>query len=334
MPCWAAARRDDDADVTGPRVTVVGGGIVGLAAASRLLDRGWQVTVLADRPSAASTSHLAAAVWFPTRAAPRDRVLAWGSVTFTELADQARRGVPGVLMRESLALYREDPGEPWWAPAVTGLRAARPDELPRGYTHGLRFAVPLVEMPVHLPWLTEQVAARGARFVTRRLTRLDEAPTATGGPDLVVAAPGLGARELVPDASVVPVRGQIVRVRNPGLTLSVRDEAHPGGRAYVHPRTDDVILGGTLEEGVWDATPDPATAAAVVARCTDLVPELAQAQVLDTLAGLRPARPTVRLERGVLADGTPVIHDYGHGGSGITLSWGCADEVAGLAQRT
>lgn len=310
------------------RVTVVGGGIVGLAAASRLLDAGWQVTILADRPTAASTSHLAAAVWFPTRAAPRDRVLTWGAATLTELADQARRTVPGVAMRESLALYREEPGTPWWAPAVPGLRPARPDELPPGYPYGLRFAVPLVEMPVHLPWLTGELAARGARFTTRRLNSLDDAAT---GADLVVAAPGLAARELVPDPDVVPVRGQIVRVTNPGLTLSVRDEGHPGGRAYVHPRTDDVVLGGTLDEGVWDTTPDPATAAAIVARCTDLVPALAGAEVIESVAGLRPGRPTVRLERGVLADGTPVVHDYGHGGAGITLAWGCADEVAELA---
>jgi D-amino-acid oxidase len=316
--------------MTTSRATVVGAGIVGLAAASRLLDRGWEVTVLADRPTAESTSHLAAAVWFPTRAAPRDRVLAWGAATFRELADQARREVPGVVMRESLALYREDPGRPWWSAAVEDLRPARPDELPPGYSHGLRFTVPLVEMPVHLPWLTEHVAGQGARFAARRLDTLDDAANDT---DLVVAAPGLGARDLLPDDTVTPVRGQIVRVANPGLTLSVRDEDHPGGRAYVHPRAHDVILGGTLDEGVWDATPDPATAEAIVARCLDLVPELAGADVLGTVAGLRPARPTVRLERAALADGTPVIHDYGHGGSGITLAWGCADEVADLAAQ-
>jgi D-amino-acid oxidase len=316
--------------VPSAHATVIGAGIVGLAAASRLLDRGWRVTVLADRPTAESTSHLAAAVWFPTRADPRDRVLAWGAATFTELAEQARRGVPGVVMRESLALYREEPGEPWWSAAVADLRPARRDELPAGYTHGLRFSVPLVEMPVHLPWLAEHVAAQGARFVTRRLETLDDA---VDGTDLVVVAAGLGARDLVPDPSVTPVRGQIVRVTNPGLTLSVRDEAHPGGRAYVHPRAHDVILGGTLDEGVWDATPDPATAEAIVARCTDIVPALAGAEVLDTVAGLRPARPTVRLERGTLADGTPVVHDYGHGGAGVTLAWGCADEVASEASR-
>jgi D-amino-acid oxidase len=46
--------------------------------------------------------------------------------------------------------------------------------------------------------------------------------------------------------------------------------------------------------------------------------------------GLRPARSEVRLEATTLADGRPLVHNYGHGGSGFTLSWGCADEVARL----
>lgn len=54
---------------------VVGAGIAGLSCAVRLRERGWSVRVLADAPVEASTSHLAAAVWFPTRAGPRDKVL-------------------------------------------------------------------------------------------------------------------------------------------------------------------------------------------------------------------------------------------------------------------
>lgn len=67
-------------------------------------------------------------------------------------------------------------------------------------------------------------------------------------------------------------------------------------------------------------------------RCAELVPELRRAEVLELLVGLRPTRPTVRLEARPAHGTVPrVIHNYGHGGSGITLSWGCADDVVGLA---
>jgi D-amino-acid oxidase len=108
----------------------------------------------------------------------------------------------------------------------------------------------------------------------------------------------------------------------------VRDEFHPAGRAYVHPRTSDCILGGTLEEHQWDTEPDQATADAIIARCREILPGIADAKVIEHLAGLRPGRPEVRLEEGTLDSGSPrVVHNYGHGGSGVTLSWGCAENV-------
>jgi D-amino-acid oxidase len=148
--------------------------------------------------------------------------------------------------------------------------------------------------------------------------------------DAVVSCPGLGARELAGDTAVYPVRGQLVRVANLGVAMSVRDEHHPAGRAYVHPRSGDCILGGTLDEHQWDTTPDPATARSILARCADIVPEVAGAEVIETVAGLRPGRPAVRLEEDAPAGSTRVVHNYGHGGAGITLSWGCAGEVVQL----
>src|SRR4051812_35672262 len=115
---------------------IVGSGVVGLTTAWHLQGR-WRVRLLADRPITTTTSARAAAVWFPTRVGPRDRVAEWGARTYDVLADQAHDGVPGVLMRETLALYREPPEHPWWADAVHGVRPATPDELPRGYGHGL-----------------------------------------------------------------------------------------------------------------------------------------------------------------------------------------------------
>ena len=91
------------------------------------------------------------------------------------------------------------------------------------------------------------------------------------------------------------------------------------------PRADEIVVGGTEEHDEWSRTPDPATAADILDRASALVPALRGAVVVRHKVGLRPARPAVRLER----EGD-VVHCYGHGGAGVTLSWGCADEVVGL----
>lgn len=313
------------------RATVVGSGVVGLTTAITLQRNGWQVRVLTAAPIESLTSHLAAAVWFPTQAGPPEAVARWGRQTFDELARLADQAGSGVLMRESLALYRAVPPVPDWVASVRELRPAQSSELPAGYTYGLRFVVPLVEMPIHLPWLVGRFRTGGGTVGLIRISALDEV-LEDGWSELVVNCTGLAARELAGDPSVYPVRGQIVRVTNPGLTLSLRDEHHPAGRAYIHPRTEDCILGGTLDAHRWDTEVDAGEAAAILARCREIEPALEAADVLEHIVGLRPARPTVRVEESETRPGQPrLLHNYGHGGSGITLGWGCAADIATIA---
>lgn len=313
------------------QATVVGSGVVGLTTAITLQRAGCEVRVLSAAPIESLTSHLAAAVWFPTHAGPPDAIARWGVHTFEVLAGLAGQPGSGVVMRESLALYRTAPPVPAWAAGVRDLRPATAQELPAGYAYGLRFAVPLVEMPVHLPWLVGLFEAAGGLVRIVRIASLDEVLD-DGWSELVVNCTGLAARELANDPSVYPVRGQIVRVSNPGLTLSMRDEQHPAGRAYIHPRTEDCILGGTLDEHRWDTEVDLAEAESILARCEQIEPRLAGAEVLEHVVGLRPARPTVRVQESPTGPGRArLLHNYGHGGSGVTLGWGCAEDVLRLA---
>ena len=52
-----------------------------------------------------------------------------------------------------------------------------------------------------------------------------------------------------------------------------------------------------------------------------------EARVITERVGLRPCRPEVRLEAETLPGGRVLWHNYGHGGAGVTLSWGCAREL-------
>ena len=149
------------------------------------------------------------------------------------------------------------------------------------------------------------------------MDRLDLAP-------LVVDCAGIGARELAPDPTLTPVRGQVVIAENPGITDWFVEEGEPP--VYFFPQGDTVVLGGTSQSGDANTEPDPAVAEMIVARCAEVDPRLTGARVLGHRVGLRPARPLVRLEPETLGD-TRVIHNYGHGGAGVTLSWGCAAQV-------
>ncbi|MQW75505.1 FAD-dependent oxidoreductase [Nocardioides sp. dk4132] len=297
------------------RVIVVGAGVIGLTAAVRLLEAGHRVDVVARDLPLETTSAIAAALWYPYRALPQDRVTAWAARSREVLAGLAvDEPDAGVRLRRGTEVLREAAGSPWWASAVPLLEAPR--ALPPGYAGGWSFVAPVVDMPVHLRWLTARVAELGGT-----ITRLNLAALPTGA-DVVVDCAGIGTRLLAADKAVEPVRGQVVHVEQVGLEEWWLDAAGP---TYVVPREREIILGGTDEEGVWSRTPDPVVAESILRRATALVPELVGARVLRHRVGLRPVRPTVRLERV-----GRVVHCYGHGGAGVTLAWGCAEEVAGL----
>jgi D-amino-acid oxidase len=293
------------------RTVVVGAGVVGLTTAVRLREAGIAADIVAREEPQETTSAVAAALWYPYRALPAERVTAWSAQTYSALADLAEVAGSGVRMLAGTERLAPDAPDPWWREAVPGLERTG---------EGLRFVAPVVDMSIHLPWLVGRLRALDASVERRHVASFDELDA-----DAVVNCAGVGARELAADASLVAVRGQVVRVAAPEVREWLLDQSDPRRLVYVVPRKNDVVLGGTADEGAEDRAPDPATTDAIRARCAALVPALRDAPVVDVAVGLRPVRPAVRLE----VEGR-VVHCYGHGGAGVTLAWGCAGEVAAL----
>jgi D-amino-acid oxidase len=302
------------------QVLVAGAGVVGLTAAIRLREAGVEADVVARDPPLATTSAVAAALWYPYRAFPRERVTAWSARGFQVLSALADEPGSGVRLRWGTERVPAATEEPWWRGAVpTFARTAE----------GFRFAAPVADMSVHLPWLVGRLEALGGSVSVAPLGRLEDGLARA---PVVVNCAGLGARELAGDDTLLAVRGQILHVEQTGVEEWLLDQTDPERLVYVVPREHDVVLGGTAQEGDEDLAADGGLAAVIRERCIAAVPALRAARVLDDAVGLRPARPAVRLEAEA-RDGGTVVHCYGHGGAGVTLAWGCAEEVVGLVTR-
>lgn len=326
----STVRRRGPGDTT---VIVVGCGVVGLTTAVKLREAGFAVEIWSAAPPADTTSIVAGATWFPYKAYPLDRVLDWARESKPVFVDMAADRGTGVAIRECLHLYR-DPVDlvPWWAGVVPDLRRVPQEELPDGFRDSYFFEQPVIDMPVYLDYLLDRFREGGGKVQWREVESLAEPAAAA---DVVVNCTGLSARELAGDTGVVPVRGQWVRVENPGIERCIADFDHPDGVTYIIPRMASCLLGGTGDENAWDTTPSMRVAEEIVARCAELDPRLARATVLEHRAGLRPVRPAgVRLEEEALPGGGVCVHNYGHGGAGVTLSWGCAAEVERLIRGT
>lgn len=315
----------NDAD----QVVVIGAGVSGLTSAICLAEAGRAVRVwTADMPPA-TTSAVAGAVWGLVFIEPVAKTLAWTKDSLHTFRELAMNPATGVRMAPALTGGElSDAGEliPQ-AKLVPDLRPAEPADLPEGFGSGYRATMPLIDMPRYLDYLTERLTAAAGEIEIRPVRSLNEPADAA---PLVVNCAGLGARDLVGDTTVRPVFGQHVVLTNPGLDELFLETSRGPEWTCFFPHPHRVVCGGIRVPDRWDTTVEPTVTERILRRCRRIEPRLGDAEVIETLVGLRPDRPQLRLEAEPLGPAR-CIHNYGHGGSGVTLSWGCAHEVARLA---
>jgi D-amino-acid oxidase len=308
-------------------VLVLGAGVSGLSCAHELLGRGHAVTLWARDEPLASTSAVAAALWYPFEAGPPERVDDWAARSYRRFVALAAEGVPGVVMESLVDLRSPGLEPPRWVHALEGYEPLAPEQR-AGFAQGWRARVPVIETPLYLPWLEERVRALGGVRERRTVRALAE----TAGFEVLVNCTGLGARDLFHDEQCHAIRGQIARVPRGGIGGALVFQHADGRFGYVVPRSRDCVLGGTAERGVESVAIDERTTDAILENCRAFEPEIPESAT-SAAAGLRPGRSAIRLERERMPDGRSVVHDYGHGGCGVTLSWACAEDVLVLVDE-
>jgi D-amino-acid oxidase len=312
------------------RVAIVGAGVSGLTCGLFFAERGYRTAIFAREIGQQTTSGAAAALWFPYDAEPVNKVIPWALGTYRTLIDLARNPDSGVSIIELRQFSRTQEIQiPDWAISF-GAHTVIPSEIEgsfKSFKTGFSLRVPLMDTTIYLDYLAARFRkAGGEANVDVYFRKLEDVDPKF---DVVINCAGIGARELVHDVDLEPHRGQVAIVpRIKDLPYAVVCDDAP--LMYAIPRRNDCVLGGTNDLND-DLVVDSATTARIVAECERAL-KIEKPNVLAERVGLRPFRKSgVRVERDQLRDSRTVVHNYGHGGSGFTLSWGCAEEAFDFA---
>ncbi len=346
------------------RVLVVGAGVSGLTSALALARAGFEVEVVAEKFQSELVSVVAGALWeWPPAVCGyhRDqtslaRSKAWAMESYEIFCDLARDPSTGVYMRTSNFYFSREqtPRELHkmneLAPKVRGFVRDRgladangigpATDVVDAYAH----LAPMIDTDRYMGWLRRQAQDAGVTITQRRiegrLAHQEHVLLAEFDADAIVNCTGLGAMQ-THGAPMYPLRGALVRVINDGSRMPKITQAHcvphPEGSTeqdmvFIVPRGENMlVLGGLTEEDEWSldiGLHNYQPIRDMYRRCLEFMPVL-EAGELDPAepvrVGLRPVgRGNVCLQR---EPGTRIVHNYGHGGSGFSFSWGCAHEV-------
>jgi D-amino-acid oxidase len=311
------------------KVAVVGAGVSGLTSALLFAENGFETSILAEEIGDETNSAAAAAIWYPYDVGSSAEVIPWAIASYQRFLDLVRQPEIGVSVTELRVFSRLGPIEPpAWAQSFT-TGSLPESEIPPSFVSGFSIDVPLIETGKYLEYLSARLTSAGSSISSGM--HFQELEEVDAGFDLVINCAGIGARELVPDPEMEPHRGQVAIVEKFDLPYAIVCDDPP--LMYAIPRTNDCVFGGTNDLSD-DRSADPRTTAQIISQCERVLGRTAPPLIRERV-GLRPCRSSgVRVATEKLRDGRTVIHNYGHGGSGFTLSWGCAQRALELALRS
>jgi glycine/D-amino acid oxidase-like deaminating enzyme len=246
------------------RFAVLGCGVNGLSTA-RLLQRRFQdgpgaVTIYAKNLPPETTSNIAGAFWYPSSVFDPQKVTAKFSDQFRlacQISNKAFQTLVGTeygvrwaeiyeLIRNEATLNRELLGGVELYPQTETRRNVQQDF---GFPYVRQYNTMMIEPHVYLSALLRDFYIAGGKVVVNEFRSREE--IARLREPVIFNCTGLGARALFNDQVLIPVRGQLeVLLPQPEV-----DYCYLAAGAYMFPRRDGIILGGTWDHEDWSLAP-------------------------------------------------------------------------------
>lgn len=301
--------------------TVIGCGIVGLTTAIKLQEKGFSVRIIARERFDKTLSSKVGAIWFPFEIRPKEKANHWANLAFEEYQSDIKPE-NGVTFIPFITAYDNNSNNDWALKMPKGTtRKASDFELPKGIKKAFISTVPLIEPFLYLPYLFQRFLNNNGTYLQQEISNLEEVSVLD---KLVINCTGLGAKKLCNDDDLQPMRGQILRCKKMNIP-SFADSTIPGDLCYIINRSNDCVIGGTDYLDDYNLNVEQSDTAKIIKRLLQVSLSKEKPEIVEEIVGLRPKRSSVRFE---FDKKFPTIyHNYGHGGAGFTVAWGCAIEL-------